>query len=275
MPKNLMNARRSREMKTCQAIFFIIICLVLASQAYGFEGYGNHPMYGNSIFPLTDVNIKLSEIKVTMVSKANDIATKVDSEYVFENLSKKEVKFEVAFPVESNCLGCTQMPDDFKVLVNNGTITTSKSKIMNKDFLQRVHKALGIKDTEDQKEIYEIPLIMWEVSFKPREKKIITTRYTMEWSGDPRGAYLALDLGVLYLWKGNIDKAYFKITLPRDLIDDIKAKDPSRWPKITIKPPKYKMKDHALEWFFKDLRQKKVYRISVAVDYSKPGVIGD
>jgi hypothetical protein len=35
------------------------------------------------------------------------------------------------------------------------------------------------------------------------------------------------------------------------------------------------MKDHALEWFFKDLRQKKVYRISVAVDYSKPGVIGD
>jgi hypothetical protein len=261
-------------MKACQAIF-IIICLVLASQAYSFEGYDNHPMYGNSIFPLADVNIKLSEIKVIMVSRKNDIATKVASEYVFENLSKKDVKFEVAFPVESNCLGCTRMPDDFKVSVNNRTVKTSTSKIMSKDFYPRIRKALGLKDTADQKEIYEIPLIMWEVSFKPREKKIITTGYTMEWLGDPRGAYLALDLSVLYLWQGKIDKAYFKLTLPQDLIDDIKAKDPSRWPKITIEPPKYKMKDHALEWFFKDLRQKKVYRISVGLDYRKPGVIGD
>ena len=278
MHLNLMNAQRSRKMKAYQAVLIIISIIVtsfVTSQVYSFEGYDKHPMYGNSIFPLTDADIKLSEIKVLMIRKENDIATKVTSEYVLENQSKKEVKFEVAFPVDSNCLGCTRMPDDFKVSVNDGTIKTSTSKIMSKDFYSRIRKTLGLEDTAYQKEIYEIPLIMWEVSFKPKEKKTITIRYTMEWIGDPRGESLNHRLGALYLWKGKINKAYFRLELPADLIDNIKAQDPSIWPKITIDPKRYQVKDHAIEWFFKDLKQEKVNHIRISVNYRKPGVVGD
>jgi len=255
--------------------FFIIICLIFASHAYSFEGSDNAPMYGNSIFPLTDVDVKLSTIKVLMIKKENDTASKITAEYVLENKSKKELKFEVAFPVESNCLGCTAMPDDFKVSVNNGTIKTFTSKIMNKDFYTGIRKALGIKDKADVKKIYEIPLIVWEVSIKPKEKKIIIIRYTTEWIGDSGGESFIYRLGALYLWKGKINKAYFSLELTKDLIVNIKAQDPSAWPKITIDPKRYLVKDHAIEWFFNDLKQEQITHISIVVDYRKRGLVGD
>ena len=268
MPLNLMNARRSRKMKTVQAIF-LIFSIILASQVYGWY-YDEYPMKGDVIFPLTDVDVKLREISVLMESteKEDIIATK--AEYILENLSSKEINFKAGFAIEPHySIGKrVQMPDDFKVSVNNKTVKTSTSKIMIKYF---VTDRQGKTITREQ----EIPLIMWEVSFKPKEKKIITTTYTLEWFRGPGYDVLKLQLARLNLWKGDMDKAYFRLTLPADLIDNIKAKDHSRWPKITIEPPKYKIKDHALEWFFKDLKKEKINDISIDVNYRKPGVVGD
>jgi len=261
-------------MKTFQAIF-IIICLALTSQAYSFEGYEKYPMKGNSIFPLTDVDVKLSEISVLMErTKQRGRATKVTAEYMLENLGSKEINFNIAFPVESNHVDLTRMPDYFEVSVDNKAIQTSTSKIMSKDFFSRIHKAQNV---ESQRKIrdYEIELITWEVSFKPKEKKKITTTYTMEWLLDPGIELLDHKLSVLYLWKRTIDKAYFRLILPQKLIDNIKAQDPSIWPQISIFPKQYQIKDHALEWFFKDLKKEKIYHIRVSVNYRKPGVIGD
>jgi hypothetical protein len=268
-----MNARRSRTMKTYRA-FFIIISIIVTSivtfQAYSFEGYDKYPMKGNVIFPLTDVDVKLAEISVLMQS-TEDVGIPTKAEYILENLSSKEIKFKMGFAIDSSVIvfgESAKMPDDFKVSVNNETVKTSTSKIGTQYFYT---DRQGKKIAREQ----EIPLIMWELSFKPREKKIITTTYTMEWLLDPGAKSLEYDLSRLNLWKGNIDKAYFRLTLPGDLIDDIKAKDPSRWPKVTINPPKYIIKDHALEWSFKDLKKEKINDISIDVNYRKPGVVGD
>jgi len=258
-------------MKAYQAIL-IIICLVLTSQAYSYEGYDKEPMKGNVIFPLTAVDVKLSEISILVGRRQyRGESIKVAAEYMLENLSSKEINFKMGFAVDSYVIvigSDTKMPDDFKVSVNNRTVKTSTSKIMSKYFVT-------YRQGKTAAEKREIPLIMWEISFKPKEKKIITTTYTMEWLLDPGGQSLELDLSRLYLWKGNIDKAYFRVALTDDLIDDIKAKDPSRWPQISIEPPKYKIKDHALEWFFKDLKKEKINDISIDVNYRKPGVVGD
>jgi len=254
-------------------LLIIIFILLITAPAYSFEGYDKFPMQGNCIFPLTDVDVKLSEISVLMKrTSGRGRATKVTTEYMLENLGSKEISFKVAFPVESNCLGCTQMPDDFEVSVCNRAIQTSTSKIMSEDFYPRIRKAQGLKNTEGQKKKkdYEIDLITWAVSFNPKEKKKITTTYTMEWLLDPGSEYLAFNLGVLYLWKGNIDKAYFRLLLPQEFMDNIKAQDPSIMPQISIRPKKYKIKDNVLVWFFKDFKKEKISYISVYVDYIRP-----
>lgn len=256
-------------MKTYLAII-IIICHALAFQAYSYEGYDKYPMKGNVIFPLTDVDVKLAEISVLMQT-TEDVGIVTKTEYMLENLTSKEIKFKIGFAIDSSVIvfgESAKMPDDFKVSVNNETVKTSTSKIATKYFYT---DRQGKKNAREQ----EIPLIMWEVSFKPGEKKIITTTYTIEWLLDPGAKSLEYDLSRLNLWKGNIDKAYFRIALPQELIDNIKAQNPSRWPKITIDPKKYQIKDNALEWFFKDLKKEKVNHISVDVNYRKPGVIGD
>jgi len=258
-------------MKNFLAIF-TIICLALASQTYGYMGYDKYPMIGNVVFPLKDVDIKLSEISILIENTEKEgIDTKVTAEYMLENLNSKEINVKVGFAIDSYVIvvgESAKIPADFKVLVDNRTIKTSASKIMTKYF--------GI-DSEGKRSAIEqqIPSIMWEVSFKSKEKKPITTTYTLEWYLGPGYKVLKLDLARLNLWKGNIDKAHFRLTLPKELIDNIKAQDPSRWPKITIEPPKYKIKDHALEWSFKDLKKEKINAISIDVNYRKPGVVGD
>jgi len=255
-------------MKTVQAIF-LIFSIISASQVYGWY-YDEYPMKGNVIFPLTDVDVKLTEISVLMESTEEEGIMATKAEYKLENLTPREINFKVGFAIEPHySIGkSVKMPDDFKVSINNRTVKISTSKIMTKYF---VTDRQGKTITREQ----EIPLIMWEVSFKSREEKIITTTYTLEWFKGPGYDVLKLQLARLNLWKGDMDKAYFRLTLPADLIDNIKAKNPSRWPKITIEPPKYKIKDRALEWVFKDLKKEKINDISIDVNYRKPGVVGD
>jgi hypothetical protein len=283
MHLNLIRASKGETMKVYKTIL-IIISIILASNVYSFEGYEKYPMLGNSIFPLIDVSVKLLEIKVLMERKESDVATKVTTEYILENLSNKEVTFKVAFPVESNCVGCTKMPDDFKVLVDGKPIQTFTSKIIERDFLFRISKEISLKDArreivypptriKDRKD--EIILITWEISFKPKEKKLVDCTYTLDWSGDPGVEYFEHNLSALYLWKGNIEKAYFRLILPHELIDEIKDRRPSKWPKIEIHPQQYKIKGNAIEWFFKNLKQRKIGYVSVKIDYHKPGVLGD
>jgi hypothetical protein len=260
-------------------IFLIALTtiFIIIPQGYGYVGYEKHPMEGNSIFPLTDVNIKLSEIKVLMESEEKGVAIKVKSEYFLENLSDEEVNFKVAFPVESNCIGCTKMPDDFSVLVNGTPVQTSMGKIIKKDLLLKISKGISLKDVGREAYMEEIPLVIWGISFKPKEKKIITNTYTLEWYIDAGAVSLMYDLSTLSLWKGKIEKAYFKLVIPQDLMDDIKSylKDPSLWPQIDIRPLNYKIKNDVIEWFFKNLQQEKIGYIHVGIDYRKPGVVGD
>jgi len=266
-------------------IFLVVLyaLFVTISQGYSFEGSQNHPMIGNSIFPLTDVAIRLREVNVAMERQKNDIATKVISAYGLENMSNEEVHFKIAFPVESNCIGCTQMPDDFKVLVNGKPIQTFNQKITERDILSRTSKEIGLEDSgkavyppkkiEDMKE--EIILIVWEISFKPLEEKIISCSYTTEWIGDPGTEYFEYNISALYLWQGAVEKAFFKFSLPPELIENIRKKATSRWPKIKINPGNYKIRGSAVEWSLKNLKQTKIGYMSVKIDYRKPGVIGE
>lgn len=264
-------------------LYIFIITFILIMQVYGYVGYEKHPMEGNSIFPLADVNIKLSEIKVLMESKELDASIKVTAEYTLENIGDEKINFKVAFPVESNCVGCTKMPDDFKIFVDGKLIQTFTSKIIERALLFRMTKEISLKNagrevyppTEISKRKNEIPLIVWEISFNPKEKKIITNTYTLEWYLDPGAESLWYNLSPLYLWKGSIEKAYFKLVLPQELIENIKARNASKWPKISIYPKSYKIVDNSIEWFIRNLKQKKIGYISVDVDYRKPGVIGD
>ena len=164
----------------------LIFTIMSTSHIYGYEGYEKYPMEGNSIFPLTDVNIKLSKINVLMENKERrDVNIKVNSEYILENLSDEEVTFKAAFPVESNCIDCTKMPDDFKVLINKQPVLTSITKILRKDYLLRIYKKMGPAVSNKQREyaelgvregkLYEIPIIVFDISFKPKEKKTVST----------------------------------------------------------------------------------------------------
>ncbi|MEW6714863.1 MAG: hypothetical protein AB1306_07215 [Nitrospirota bacterium] len=274
-------------------IYLIVLFSTLVSilQAYGYEGYEKFPMKGNSIFPLTDVNIKLSEINVLMENKKRkDVAIKVISEYFFENLSNEGITFKVALPVVSDCLGCTKMPDGFSISVNNNPIQTSTGKIIAKDFLFRIYKERSFREGEKiyppkeiSERVDEIPLIIWELSFKPNEKKKIVATYIMEWYIDPGAESLEYDLSTLYLWKGNIEKASFRLILPQELIDvtDIKTGNAFKWrwpkPKITIQPENYEVNktNNSIEWFFRNLNKKRIGYITVDLDYRAPGIVGE
>jgi hypothetical protein len=269
-------------MKIC-ASTLLGLSLILVSNANGFEGYEQYPMKGNAIFPLRNVDVKMSEIKISMERKENDITTKVTAEYVLNNLSNEKTHFKVAFPVESNCPKCTKMPDDFRVSVDGKSIQTSTAKLIERDLLSRMASEISLKDArreyypptkiEERKD--EIPLITWEISFKPKEKRLVRCTYTTEWIGDPGTEYFEYNLSALYLWQGTIEKASFKLILPQELISNIKRKRASLWPKIIIHPSKYMIKNDAIEWHFANLKQQKIGYISVKIDHRKPGVVGE
>src|SRR4030043_132077 len=102
-------------------ILITIFTLLITVSAYSFEGYEKYPMRGSTIFPLKEVNVKLTEIKVLMYREEKGIMggiTKTTAEHVVENITDKEANFKVAFPIESSCINnCTELPQDFKVSV--------------------------------------------------------------------------------------------------------------------------------------------------------------
>ena len=269
-------------------ILITIFTLLITFPAYSFEGYDKYPMQGNTIFSLGEVNIKLSEIRVIMDREEKGImggSTKITADHILENLADKEVNFKVAFPIESSCLSnCTEMPRDFKVSINGKPIQTSMSKILSKELEERIERKLSSnniklekqdkKHAETTAKEYEIPLIVWDISLKPKEKKTIICAYTLEWEFSP-GTDSATDQFIynllpIILWKGKVEKAYFKLILPRRLIDYIK----SGKAKISINPKDYyKREDNVIEWFFQnlDFKRIKLRDISVFITYLGAG----
>jgi len=263
--------------------FLLFSFFLLSKSVYAFEGYDSFPMKGNTIFPLEDVAVRLAKIKVLMERREeNSRSTTIIAEYDLYNLSDNELNFQIAYPVESNCINCTEIPKEFKVFIDGELVETSITKMLRNDFVLLKkegfgHKAEGkdkLNKNKKKKVKEEIPLITWDISFKPLQKKTVVCKYTLKWLLDPGVEIFEYLLATIYLWKEEIEEAYFRLTLPQELIYRIKKKDPSIWPKVSIYP-KYRVKDNTIEWIFKNLKKEKIKAITVDVDYRKPGMLGD
>jgi len=268
-------------------ISITIFTLLITVSAYSFEGYEKYPMRGSTIFPLKEVNVKLTEIKVLMYREEKGIMggiTKTTAEHVVENITDKEANFKVAFPIESSCINnCTELPQDFKVSVNGKFVQSVLTKIPRQEYEKRIREKIGSnnikrerlnEDREKKARNYQLPLIVWDISLKPGEKKTISCSYSLEWEFSPATNsatdQFIYNLLPAILWKGKIEKANFKLILPRRLIDYIK----SRAAEIDVYPEQYyKKTDNVIEWFFLnlDFRNKKLRDISVFITYLGAG----
>jgi len=241
-----------------KAIFLItIFVLLISSVAFSFEGYERYPMLGNTIYPLTDVDVKLSEVNI----QTNKDSSEIVSTFVLENLTNEQQTFKVAFPIVSNCIGdCTAMPPDFVVTIDGRQIGTTLSTLGKTLFVRM--RAIVSEDAAKQYKFEKEKAIIWEVALKPKERKAVTCRYSLNWYFEPPQEVLMVDLTPTILWKGNIDKVHFRLYLPKL----VKAAVASKTARVKIQPPTGAEGNRDfIEWNFKNLDLRKRDKSNVRI----------
>ena len=266
MRRNLITVNKEKSM--CKFKLIVIFVLIIISESYGVVGYELYPMDGNTIFPLSDVNVKLSEVNLLMNENGE-----VDSKFTVENLESKVINFKIAFPLQSACINnCTRPPADFIVKIGGEPIQTSIIELNKKDFLERMRERLLPKIAK-QITLSKEKAIVWDIALKPKERLTITCSYRLEWYFEPPQRILILRLTPGILWKGNIDKIHFKFSFPKWLIKDIE----SDRAEVNIEPESnFTRNNRAIEWEFKnvDLKSRKnkiLERIGIYVWYKGSG----
>lgn len=263
----------------------LVFLLVIFSGSEGFEGYVHYPMHGNVIFPMNESPIEITEMRIAIISLGDyGRGTKIRTEYLLRNTDGSHFKSKVAFPVLSNCVGdCTETPHDFKVTLNDVPILPTLEKMKLKDYYlmlygharsidskKSYHEKQGIMDKD-----YDMSLFVWHISAKVGEKVLLVCEYTIDAFWDPGIETLIVDLSPLILWRKLPDRVLINLTLPQELIDNLRRPSLVKWPKVDIKPNAHKIVENRLEWSFSKKSLEKVTHLWLDVDYRAPGVVGD
>jgi hypothetical protein len=215
-------------------LLFFLAYLFIPPMAWA-NGVGVVVREGNTVIPIenTDVRMVSEEVRIA----PNDrIDAYVRILFVFENLSDKDIKFRMGFPLQK------EADRSFKVSVGDRPAVVKEGKFVI-----------------DEKEIFKeyggnnLNMYYWDITFTAKEKKEVRVEYDSEWgAGWPndeveREFWYITKTGSL--WRDTIGKADFYLTLPEHALRLLRGL--GRYG-IQIKPEPYVRKENTIEWHFTD-----------------------
>lgn len=202
------------------------------------NGVGVAEVPGNTVVPIQQDDVRM----VKEVVKVNE-GGEVTATFTFENRSSKNISFLMGFPfTEGTDPKAVPYGDpgsgEFKVRINSNKVEYQKKAGSNNDKLK-----IGAE--------YAF-MYVWQISFKPHEKKTVECIYTASWNCDvgpyPSCTHFTYITKTGALWNGSIGQADFFVTLSDDYIKNYKAGKLA----FSIAPANYELVGNTIEWHFKD-----------------------
>lgn len=215
---------------------------------------------GHTVYPLNTDKVRMvsEHIKIVIKPKESDSYLRwavVTCEFLFENISAKEIEAKMGFP--SSDYSDTEGPylepplDNFKSYIDG-----KQQKVeIKKEILKEIESEVFTRGKWEKSKfkIYRY-WYTWDIIFPPLKKIKITNTYSTNFSTNRDKFWFEYILTSGANWKGKIKKAFIEIIYPSE--QELKNRA------IEIRPKGYKIDKNRIYWEFKNFKPVENIRIT-------------